>query len=126
MTIIGLPGQELITKEKHVQDCLDFICYLSPMGPRDRKCNSRLFFSLPPSQVPRDGLLSSRAGGGGPGASYFLQPEDESEPFLGQCGTTAKKWSLLTPFLSKTRVAATLTTDICMYHLTLLSLVLKT
>lgn len=30
MTIIGLPGQKLISKEKHVQGCLDFKCYLSP------------------------------------------------------------------------------------------------
>lgn len=57
MTIIGLSAQKLKIKEKHVQDYLDFTCSLSAVAPRDTMYNSRLFFSLPPRQVPRDGLM---------------------------------------------------------------------
>lgn len=67
MTIIGLPGQELITKEKRVQDCLDFICYLSPVGLRDKNGNSKLFFSLPKPGAKRWTPKAHMLGEGGPG-----------------------------------------------------------
>lgn len=115
MTIIALPGQKLISKEKHVQCCLDFTCYLSPVGPRDKKCNSRLFISLPPRQVPRDGL--HRAGRQwGPRTSAFQQQED-SGPRRGEYGTTERKLSLLTSFRAKKMAVGTIATDTCICHL---------
>jgi len=58
-------------QRKTIQDCLDFTCYSTLVGPRDKKCNSRLFFSLPPSQVPRDGLLELMGWGRGSWRKLF-------------------------------------------------------
>lgn len=115
MTIIGLPGQKLISKEKHVQCCLDFTCYLSSVGPRDKKCNSRLFISLPPWQVPRDGLHRA-AREWGPRTRAFQQPE-KSGPRRGESGTAEWKPSLLTSFLAKKMAVGTMATDTRICHL---------
>lgn len=93
---------------------ISYVIYLLWVQQIKKNCNSRLFFSLPPKPSAKRWTPGAhRLGEGTPNASYFLHQEEKMSHYC----TTTWKLSLLTPFLSKTEVAATLTTAACFCHL---------